>query len=81
MSPEVPMGVKLTLGRPRSKKVRCETALNDWWWSQPLSFRESVSLSTARVCFRAEHTAGKQTTERCRQSRPHPYHGLGNRHY
>jgi len=52
------------LERLRPKTVSFETALSDWWRSQPQSFRDSVSLSAARACFRAGYTAGKQTTER-----------------
>jgi hypothetical protein len=52
------------LDRPPPKFVSFETALRDWWSSQPQSFRESISLSVARACFRAGYTAGKQTTER-----------------
>ncbi|MBB3743940.1 hypothetical protein FHX10_003439 [Rhizobium sp. BK591] len=50
--------------RPQPQTVPFETALSDWWRSQPQSFRDSVSLSAARACFRAGYTAGKQTTER-----------------
>ncbi|MGZ2458689.1 hypothetical protein [Rhizobium anhuiense] len=52
------------LDRPQQQTVPFETALSDWWRSQAQSFRESVSLSAARACFRAGYTAGKQTTER-----------------
>jgi hypothetical protein len=52
------------LDRPQPKSVPFETALRDWWSSQPRPFRESVGLSAARACFRAGYTAGKQTTER-----------------
>ncbi|MEB3047366.1 hypothetical protein [Rhizobium mulingense] len=52
------------LDRPQPKTVPFETVLNDWWRSQPPSFRETVSLSTARACFRAGYTAGKQLGER-----------------
>ncbi|MBY5406594.1 hypothetical protein [Rhizobium leguminosarum] len=52
------------LDRSQPSTVPFETALTDWWWSQPQPFRESVSLSAARACFRAGYAAGKQTTER-----------------
>ncbi|MBY3074069.1 hypothetical protein HFO71_27530 [Rhizobium laguerreae] len=46
------------------KSVSFETALKDWWSSQPQSFRESISLSVARACFRGGYSAGKNTLER-----------------
>ncbi|MBY5328506.1 hypothetical protein [Rhizobium leguminosarum] len=52
------------LDRFQPKTVSFETALRDWWWSQPQSFRDSISLSAARACFRGGYTAGKQTVER-----------------
>ncbi|NKM28652.1 hypothetical protein [Rhizobium laguerreae] len=52
------------LDRSQPSTVPFETALRDWWSSQPQPFRESVSPSAARACFRAGYTAGKQTTER-----------------
>lgn len=52
------------LDRPQPKNVSFEVAFKDWWWTQPGSFRDSVSPAAARACFRAGYTAGKQTTER-----------------
>ncbi|WP_064696042.1 hypothetical protein [Rhizobium aegyptiacum] len=52
------------LDRPQPKNITFDVAFNDWWRSQPGSFRDSVSPSTARACFRAGYTAGKQLGER-----------------
>lgn len=52
------------LDRPHPKTVTFEIAFNDWWRSQPGSFRDSVSPSAARACFRAGYSAGKNATER-----------------
>ncbi|PDT23893.1 hypothetical protein [Rhizobium hidalgonense] len=52
------------LDRLQPKAAAFDVAFNDWWRSQPGSFRDSVSPSTARACFRAGYTAGKHTTER-----------------
>ncbi|MBB3643855.1 hypothetical protein FHX14_000014 [Rhizobium sp. BK619] len=52
------------LDRPQPKTVTFEIAFNDWWRSQPGSFRESVTPSAVRACFRAGYTAGKRVSER-----------------
>ncbi|NEJ73765.1 hypothetical protein GR197_25030 [Rhizobium phaseoli] len=52
------------LDRLQPKAVAFDVAFNDWWRSQPGSFRDSVSPSAARTCFRAGYTAGKHATER-----------------
>lgn len=52
------------LNRPRRKTISFEVAFNDWWWSQPGAFRDSVSPSIACACFRGGYTAGKHATER-----------------
>ncbi|PDT21251.1 hypothetical protein [Rhizobium hidalgonense] len=49
---------------PQPKTVAFEVAFNDWWRSQPGSFRDGVSPSAARTCFRAGYTASKNATER-----------------
>lgn len=50
--------------RQQPKTVVFEVAFNDWWRSQPGSFRDSVTSSAARACFRAGYSAGKNATER-----------------
>ncbi|PCK81222.1 hypothetical protein [Rhizobium sophoriradicis] len=52
------------LDRPQPKAVAFDVAFNDWWRSQPGSFRDSVSPSAARACFRAGYSAGQHATER-----------------
>ncbi|MDR9764107.1 hypothetical protein RJJ37_31550 [Rhizobium redzepovicii] len=52
------------LDRLQPKAVAFDVAFNDWWRSQPGSFRDSVGPSAARACFRAGYTAGKNATER-----------------
>ncbi|ULR43637.1 hypothetical protein [Rhizobium sp. K102] len=52
------------LDRLQTKAVAFEIAFNDWWRSQPGSFRDGISPSAARACFRAGYTAGKHVSER-----------------
>ncbi|WP_260684800.1 hypothetical protein [Rhizobium laguerreae] len=52
------------LDHEQPKTVAFEVAFNDWWRSQPSSFRNSVTPSAARACFRAGYSAGNNATER-----------------
>ncbi|MCV9942977.1 hypothetical protein [Rhizobium sp. BT-175] len=52
------------LTRRQQKAAPLESAFNDWWMAQSESFRESVSMLTARSCFRGGYTAGKHADER-----------------